>query len=127
MNSLSKIFFFCSFLIISMCSKADEISGFLLDQSISRSGHEFYRQLSTLWLDIPSTAGATVTIKETLIPKAGTILTVELNNQAVYKTYLGRRLKPVDDQVEEAALTLIKVLASNNFSKFSDDLSSSGL
>ncbi|WP_238937608.1 curli production assembly/transport protein CsgE [Pseudoalteromonas sp. S16_S37] len=110
-----------------MCSRADEISGFLLDQSISRSGHEFYRQLSTLWLDIPSTAGATVTIKETLIPKAGTILTVELNNQAVYKTYLGRRLKPVDDQVEEAALTLIKVLASNNFSKFSDDLSSSGL
>ncbi|MBD1584134.1 curli production assembly protein CsgE [Pseudoalteromonas sp. S16_S37] len=127
MNSLSKIFIFCSFISISMCSRADEISGFLLDQSISRSGHEFYRQLSTLWLDIPSTAGATVTIKETLIPKAGTILTVELNNQAVYKTYLGRRLKPVDDQVEEAALTLIKVLASNNFSKFSDDLSSSGL
>ncbi|BBN82362.1 hypothetical protein PA25_23470 [Pseudoalteromonas sp. A25] len=127
MNCLIKIFIVCTFLILSPCNKANEISGFLLDQSISRSGHEFYRQLSTLWLDIPSTAGATVTIKETLIPKAGTILTVELNNQTVYSTYLGRRLKPVDDQVEEAALTLIKVLASNNFSKFSDDLSSSGL
>lgn len=117
----------CSFLLMSTMSKSADIGGFLLDQSISRSGHEFYRQLSVLWQDIPSTAGATVTIKETLIPKAGTILTVELNNQMVYTTYLGRRLKPIDDQVEQAALILIKVLASNNFSKFSDDLSSSGL
>ncbi|CAM4104181.1 CsgE family curli-type amyloid fiber assembly protein [Pseudoalteromonas byunsanensis] len=108
-------------------AKAEDISGFLLDQSISRSGHEFYRQLSILWQDIPSTAGATVTIKEALLPKAGTVLSVELNHQIVYTTYLGRRLSPIDEQVEQAALILIKVLASNNFSKFSDDLSSSGL
>ncbi|MCF6437028.1 MULTISPECIES: CsgE family curli-type amyloid fiber assembly protein [Pseudoalteromonas] len=112
---------------ISFGAKAVDISGFLLDQSISRSGHEFYRQLSILWRDIPATTGATVTIKETLLPKAGTVLTVELNHQVVYTTYLGRRLSPIDEQVEQAALILIKVLASNNFSKFSDDLSSSGL
>ncbi|WP_105169310.1 CsgE family curli-type amyloid fiber assembly protein [Pseudoalteromonas sp. T1lg23B] len=127
MHKIIKILGIIAFISTSFSAKTEDISGFLLDQSISRSGHEFYRQLSILWRDIPSTAGATVTIKEALLPKAGTILTVELNHQTVYTTYLGRRLSPIDEQVEQAALILIKVLASNNFSKFSDDLSSSGL
>ncbi|RJE78318.1 curli production assembly protein CsgE [Pseudoalteromonas sp. MSK9-3] len=127
MNAVLKHFFFIICIITSPLHAKEEIGGFLLDQSISRSGYEFYTQLSMLWQDIPNTSGANVVIKETLIPRAGTVLTVELNNTIVYKTFMGRRLKPIDEQVEQAAITLVNLITSNNFSEFSQDMAISGL
>jgi curli production assembly/transport component CsgE len=127
MNAVQILFFFIICVITNSIHAKEDIGGFLLDQSISRSGYEFYTQLSMLWQDIPNTSGANVVIKETLIPRAGTVLTVELNNNVVYKTFMGRRLKPIDEQVEQAAITLVNLIASNNFSEFSQDMANSGL
>ncbi|MBE0368988.1 curli production assembly protein CsgE [Pseudoalteromonas sp. MMG013] len=127
MNAVLKIFFFIIISTSNSIRAQEDIGGFLLDQSISRSGYEFYYQLSMLWQDIPNTSGASVVIKETLIPRAGTVLKVELNNKIVYQTFMGRRLKPIDEQVEQAAITLVNLIASNNFSEFNQDMASSGL
>ena len=127
MRSIHKLSAFLVCILALQVKAADDIGGFLLDQSISRSGYEFYSQLSRLWQDIPNTSGANVVVKETLIPRAGTVLKVELNNKVVYQTFMGRRLKPIDEQVEQAAITLVNLIASNNFSDFNQDMASSGL
>ena len=94
-----------------------EISGLLLDRTISRSGHEF----SLLWQDMPNTVGTNVVIKETVVPRAGTRLVVEMNNTIIYGTYMGRRIEPVEDKVEQAIYTTIDAIARSQFIEQSED------
>lgn len=103
-----------------------EISGLLLDRTISRSGHEFYNKFSLLWQDMPNTVGTNVVIKETVVPRAGTRLVVEMNNTIIYGTYMGRRIEPVEDKVEQAIYTTIDAIARSQFIEQSEDLASSG-
>lgn len=103
-----------------------EIDGLLLDRSISRFGHQFYYEFSNYWRDLPSTAGFNIEIKETVIPKAGTKLTLIMNNQVVYATYLGRRLEPLDERVEQAVYTVIDAMARSNMKVSSPEMALNG-
>jgi len=103
-----------------------EIDGLLLDRSISRFGHQFYYEFSNYWRDLPSTAGFNIEIKETVIPKAGTQLSLIMNNQIVYATYLGRRLEPLDERVEQAVYTVINAMARSNMAVSSPDMAVNG-
>ena len=103
-----------------------EISGLLLDRTLSRSGKEFYHKFSLLWQDMPSTTGINVVIKEAVVPRAGTKLFVEVNSKAIYATYMGRRIEPVEDKVEQAIFATIDAIAKSQFVEQSDDLASSG-
>ncbi|MBH0058895.1 curli production assembly/transport protein CsgE [Pseudoalteromonas sp. SWXJZ94C] len=103
-----------------------EIDGLLLDRSISRFGHQFYYEFSNYWRDFPSTAGFNIEIKETVIPKAGTQLSLIMNNQVVYTTYLGRRLEPLDERVEQAVYTVINAMARSNMAVSSPDMAING-
>ncbi|MEG3759512.1 curli production assembly/transport protein CsgE [Pseudoalteromonas carrageenovora] len=103
-----------------------EIDGLLLDRSISRFGHQFYYEFSNYWRDLPSTAGFNIEIRETVIPKAGTKLSLIMNNQLVYETYLGRRLAPLDERVEQAVYTVIDAMARSNMATSSPDMAVNG-
>jgi len=103
-----------------------EIDGLLLDRSISRFGHQFYYEFSNYWRDLPSTAGFNIEIKETVIPKAGTQLSLIMNNQLVYATYLGRRLEPLDERVEQAVYTVIDAMARSNMAASTPDMAKDG-
>ncbi|WP_405630302.1 curli production assembly/transport protein CsgE [Pseudoalteromonas sp. Ld20] len=103
-----------------------EIDGLVLDRSISRFGHQFYFEFSNLWRDLPSTAGFNVEIKETVLPRAGTQLTLMMNNQTVYVTYLGRRLEPISDRVEHALYGVMDAMARSNLHKASPDMAKNG-
>ncbi|AQQ01361.1 MULTISPECIES: curli production assembly/transport protein CsgE [Pseudoalteromonas] len=103
-----------------------EIDGLLLDRSISRFGHQFYYEFSNYWRDLPSTAGFNIEIKETVIPKAGTKLSLIMNNQLVYATYLGRRLEPLDERVEQAVYTVIDAMARSNMTVSTPDMAVNG-
>ncbi len=103
-----------------------EIDGLLLDRSISRFGHQFYYEFSNYWRDLPSTAGFNIEIKETVLPKAGTKLTLIMNNQLVYVTYLGRRLEPLNERVEQAVYTVIDAMARSNMAVSSPDMALNG-
>lgn len=109
-------------------SAADEleIDGLLLDRSISRFGHQFYYEFSNYWRDLPSTAGFNIEIKETVLPKAGTKLSLIMNNQLVYVTYLGRRLEPLNERVEQAVYMVIDAMARSNVAVSSPDMALNG-
>ena len=103
-----------------------EIDGLVMDQSISRFGHQFYFQFSQLWRDVPDTSGVNVTIKETVLPRAGTRLEVLMNDKAVYATAMGRRGGSVDERVETAIFAIMDAMARQHYQQGSKDLASSG-
>lgn len=121
-----------SFALITMHSSSFgatdelEIDGLILDRSISRFGHQFYFEFANYWRDLPSTTGFNIEIKETVLPRAGTQLTLIMNNQIVYITYLGRRLEPIDDRVEQALYSVMDAMARSNLHKASPDMAKNG-
>ncbi|GAB2694850.1 CsgE family curli-type amyloid fiber assembly protein [Aliiglaciecola aliphaticivorans] len=103
---------------------ADELalSGLLLDNTISRQGHEFASEFGKYWRDIPDTFGQNVQIKEIIVPQAGTKLTVHFANQTIYQTYMGRRQTPIKQRVETAVVLLIDALSRSGISQNNPDL-----
>lgn len=103
-----------------------EIGGLLLDNTVSRFGREFYYQFSQLWPDIPHTQGINVAIKEQVVPRAGTRLTVHMNNQIIYVTYMGRRQSPMEERVEQAIMALLQAMARSRLDNGSEDMAANG-
>ncbi|WP_268836007.1 CsgE family curli-type amyloid fiber assembly protein [Pseudoalteromonas sp. DL2-H2.2] len=103
-----------------------ELGGLVIDQSISRFGYQFYFDFSQLWRDVPATSGVNITIKETVLPRAGTRLQVFMNNQLVYATAMGRRGGPLKARVEAALFAIMDAMASAQHQQHSPDLATSG-
>lgn len=103
-----------------------EIGGLLLDSTISRQGKEFYFKFSQLWQDLPNSEGINVQIKEQVIPRSGTKLTVNMNNKVVYVTHMGRRQQPINERVETAMFILIEAMAQRNFGHNNPDIANDG-
>lgn len=120
------LLFLTIFSPLSQSTEELEIDGLVLDRSISRFGHQFYFEFSNLWRDLPSTAGFNIEIKETVLPRAGTKLTLIMNNQIVYVGYLGRRLEPIDERVEHALYSVMDAMARSNLHKASPDMAKNG-
>ncbi|CAM4132287.1 curli production assembly/transport protein CsgE [Pseudoalteromonas ostreae] len=120
------LLFLTTFSHLSQGADELEIDGLVLDRSISRFGHQFYFEFSNLWRDLSSTAGFNIEIKETVLPRAGTKLTLVMNNQIVYITYLGRRLEPIDERVEHALYSVMDAMARSNLHKASPDMAKNG-
>ena len=49
-----------------------------------------------------------------------------MNNQLVYATYLGRRLEPLDERVEQAVYTVIDAMARSNMAASTPDMAKDG-
>ncbi|GAC14450.1 CsgE family curli-type amyloid fiber assembly protein [Aliiglaciecola lipolytica] len=99
-----------------------ELSGLLLDNTISRQGHEFANEFGKYWRDIPHTFGQNVQIKEIIVPQAGTKLTVHFDNQTIYQTYMGRRQTPIKQRVENAVVLLIDAISRSGAIQDNPDL-----
>lgn len=89
-----------------------ELSGLVIDRTISRFGKDFMFYYSGYWRDMPATEGVSVVIYEQVYPQAGTFLWVEMNQQRVYQTYFGRRYNNVKEMAEQAILRSINELAN---------------
>ena len=81
-----------------------ELSGLVLDRTITRFGKDFFFYYSGYWRDIPDTEGLTVVIHEQVFPQAGTRLWVELEQQTIFQTYFGRRHTDTRKVAEQAIL-----------------------
>ncbi|NRA84303.1 MAG: curli production assembly protein CsgE [Gammaproteobacteria bacterium] len=103
-----------------------EIGGLLIDNTMSRMGREFSHQFSQLWQDVPNTQGINVQIKEQVVPRAGTKLTLIMNNRLIYVTHLGRRQSPIKDRVEQAIFLLLDAMTQSQFSQNNPDLANDG-
>jgi curli production assembly/transport component CsgE len=114
------------YLPFSLLCNEVEIGGLLLDNTRSRQGHEFFTGFSQLFRDVPNTNGHVVVIKEIVIPRSGTRLTVNLDNKNIYVTHLGRRQAPVKPRVEQAVLILIEAIAQSQLDQNNPDLATNG-
>ena len=123
-----KYFILILLLIIPIELKASEleIGGLLLDNTISRQGREFSYKFSQLWQDLPNSEGINVQIKEQVIPRSGTKLTVKMNDRVVYITYMGRRQEPIKSRVEQAMFILIEAMAQSQYMQHNPDIANDG-
>lgn len=118
MRSLKKRLFvciLCPLLLVSSPSVlADndiEISGLVIDRTLTRFGKDFGFYYSSYWRELPFTQGFNVTLYETVFPQAGTVLTLEVNGTRIYTTHFGRRANPIKESAEQAILLTIDYLA----------------
>lgn len=88
-----------------------EISGLVIDRTLTRFGKDFVFYYASYWRDLPFTQGSNVTLYETVFPQAGTLLTLEVNGVTIYKTHFGRRTSPIKERAEQAILQTIDYLA----------------
>ena len=103
---------------------ADEIhlGGLLLDNSISRQGHEFASKIGQYWREVPDSSGKNLIVKEVIVPQAGTLLSIIYDNKVVYQTYMGRRQVPMDEKVQQAIVLVLDAVANANVDSRSPDL-----
>ncbi|MGI2258981.1 curli production assembly/transport protein CsgE [Shewanella sp. GXUN23E] len=99
------------FSTVSHGSDDIEISGLVIDRTLTRFGKDFAFYYSGYWRDLTFTQGANVLLTETVFPQAGTKLTVEINGTLIYVTHFGRRGGPIKERAEEAVLRTVDYLA----------------
>ena len=128
LNSFVFTILLLSFFSLSTRSQEITVSGFLVDRTISRFGKDFYQYFSVLWQEVPVslTEDANLVIKETVVPRSGTRLTIEIDNKIIYLTYFGRRNTVVKKQVEQAIFIVMESLVQLDFQAQSDDFANSG-
>ncbi|GIU03683.1 curli production assembly protein CsgE [Shewanella sp. c952] len=102
-----------------------EISGLVIDRTLTRFGKDFNFYYSSYWRDLPFTQGFNITLYETVFPQAGTLLSLEVNGVIIYKTHFGRRASPIKERAEQAILLTIDYLAQVRANAMTGDLSSS--
>ncbi|PKG55251.1 curli production assembly protein CsgE [Shewanella sp. Choline-02u-19] len=96
----------------SMAEDSDiEISGLMIDRTLTRFGKDFGFYYASYWRDLPFTQGFNVTLYETVFPQAGTLLRLEVNGVTIYRTHFGRRASPIKERAEQAILLTIDYLA----------------
>ncbi|MGQ8365737.1 CsgE family curli-type amyloid fiber assembly protein [Glaciecola sp. 1036] len=120
-----KLILLLSFLLLQssfLQAKEIELGGLLLDNTISRQGHEFASQLSQYWREVPDASGKNLIVKEVIVPQAGTMLSVLYDDKLVYRTYMGRRQTPMNEKVQQAIILVLDAVANSQFEQRSPDL-----
>ena len=122
----SYCFFLTALLLSVFISPIDaeeiRLGGLLLDNSISRQGHEFASRISQYWREVPDSSGKNLVVKEIIVPQAGTLLSVIYDNKVVYQTYMGRRQVPIDEKVQQAIMLVLDAVANASIDSRSPDL-----
>ncbi|RLV60561.1 curli production assembly protein CsgE [Parashewanella curva] len=98
-----------------------ELSGLVIDRTLTRFGKDFTFYYSGYWRELPYTQGHNVTISETVFPQAGTLLVVKLNDKKIYQTHFGRRMLAVEKRAEQAMLVTIDYLAYLQAQQYNND------
>lgn len=88
-----------------------ELSGIVIDRTITRFGKDFFFYYTSYWRDIPNTEGLTVVVHEQVFPQAGTRLWVEMERETIFQTYFGRRQTDVRETAEQAVLISLNKVA----------------
>jgi len=117
---LTALFF--SVFISPVHAEEIRLGGLLLDNSISRQGHEFASRIGQYWREVPDSSGKNLVVKEIIVPQAGTLLSVIYDNKVVYQTYIGRRQVPIDEKVQQAIMLVLDAVANASIDSRSPDL-----
>jgi curli production assembly/transport component CsgE len=76
-----------------------EIDGLILNQTKTRTGHEFYRQFSALWEPPSDASEFNIIIIENATPQWGSIIQIKVNEAVVFQNIS----KPNDAAIKDLA------------------------
>ena len=111
----------------SLQSQEIELSGLVMDRTLTRFGKDFVFYYSSYWRDVPQTSGINVVVYEQVYPQAGTYLWVEMNQKKIYQTYFGRRYNDIKKKAETAIVISVNQLAQIKADAITEDLLQQGL
>ena len=103
-----------------------EVSGLVLDRSITLQGKDFYRNFSLLWYEVQGMESYNLIIKETILPQYRSLLTVETNGTQLYQIAMSPRQTRQEPKVQEAVQISLQQMRLMNQHVDSRDLISSG-
>ncbi|WP_406664888.1 curli production assembly/transport protein CsgE [Gallaecimonas sp. GXIMD1310] len=111
---MGKVLWLLGLLLLPLAPQAKEIelSGLVMDRTLTRFGKDFVFYYAGYWRDMPQTQGIAVVIYEQVYPQAGTYLWVEMNQKIIYRTYFGRRYNDIKHKAEEAIMASVSELAA---------------
>lgn len=91
-------------LTLALQAQADEaeLTGFIVDNTISRSGHEFYRSFSER-LNDTSQLDFNLVVRERPSARWGILVWVEHENRTLYRRFLQPNLADMTDTAYQAA------------------------
>ena len=91
-------------LTLALQARADEaeLTGFIVDNTISRSGHEFYRSFSER-LNDTSELDFNLVVRERPSARWGILIWVEHENHTLYRRFLQPNLGDIADSAYQAA------------------------
>lgn len=81
----------------------EELDGLLVDHTITRMGHDFYRDFSAYWMLNFSGADYNLSLHERPSARWGSLVWVEYRSQQVYRSFLRPNTAGIQDMAELAA------------------------
>ncbi|MFI2811302.1 MULTISPECIES: curli production assembly/transport protein CsgE [Microbulbifer] len=99
----------------------DEISGFNIDQTITRTGHDFARYMSEYRNYHYPDAQYNLTIRERPSARWGNLIWVTYNYKVVYRRFLQPRNADVQKQAEQAAIQIHEMVQKEKLRQALED------
>lgn len=79
-----------------------EIDGLILDQTQTKTGHDFYRHFVTLWEAPPGIENYNIFIVERATPQWGSWVWIKVNDSVIYKNILKPKIGEMDNTARKA-------------------------
>lgn len=83
-----------------------EIDGLIIDQTQTRSGHEFYQHFVTFWEAPEGSEGFNIFVGERVSPQWGSWIWIKVNDVMVYRNVLRRRT----EEIKEVAKKVVEIV-----------------
>lgn len=87
-----------------------EIDGLIMDETRTKAGHDFYDQFFTDFDAPPGASNYSIKIRELPFRMSLTIITIEINDNEIFRSYLQPRQNLIEQTAEQAVYTTTQYL-----------------
>ena len=87
-----------------------EIDGLIMDETRTKAGHDFYDQFFTNFDAPPGASNYSIKIRELPFRMSLTIITIEINDNEIFRSYLQPRQNLIEQTSEQAVYTTTQYL-----------------
>ncbi|MBE0645685.1 MAG: hypothetical protein IH600_16520 [Bacteroidetes bacterium] len=107
-----------------------ELSGFIVDETQTKLGRDFYENFYALWNPPPGMTEFTIVISEKPLPQRGTQVSMTVNDFTIFQVFLQPRLEAIEEMAYSAVDRAISFL--RNYQEAiqeleGDDMAGSGI
>jgi len=104
-----------------------DISGFILDKTVSRFGKIYFSNISSRWEEHAQLGSYSIIVEEKYVPQTGSLAVIYLNGKKVMQLSLGRKEHVIIEHSKNTVNVLINILLEQQFPANNPDLAHSGI